>query len=112
MRREGKIFISGCLLVLFLCYQVGIIAFTHVHYVNGVMVVHSHPFGNDTHEHSAAQLLLIGQLSHVEMTAADLAPALTADCPLLYVIEPIRRVGWRMGVRLPSSLLRAPPSMR
>lgn len=97
--------------MLFLCYQVGIIAFTHVHYVNGVMVVHSHPSGSDKHEHTATQLLLIGQLSHVEMATADLAPTLSADCPLLYVVEPIRRVGWLMGVRLPAALLRAPPSM-
>lgn len=39
-----------CLLVLFVAYQTSITAFTHVHYVNGVIITHSHPFhGKHTH---------------------------------------------------------------
>ena len=47
------------LLVLFTMYLAGITAFTHFHYVNGVQVVHSHPF-QETHTHSDAAFLIIG----------------------------------------------------
>ena len=36
------------LLALFLTYQVSITLFTHVHIVNGVMIVHSHPSSEKT----------------------------------------------------------------
>ena len=33
-----------CLLILFLGYQLSVSAFTHLHIIDGVSVVHSHPF--------------------------------------------------------------------
>ena len=40
------------LLALFLTYQVSITLFTHVHIVNGVMIVHSHPSSEKHHTHT------------------------------------------------------------
>lgn len=55
--KKGKTRIKAlCLLVLFAVYQAGYTAFLHVHYVDGVPVVHSHPF-HQTHGHT---LLLPG----------------------------------------------------
>lgn len=47
------------LLVLFVMYQASITAFTHVHYINGVLISHSHPF-QGTHSHTQSELVVIG----------------------------------------------------
>lgn len=49
-------------LVLFIIYQTSVTAFAHVHYINGVSIIHSHPF-NGSHSHSKASLAVVGQLS-------------------------------------------------
>ena len=42
MKQKKKIIGALSLLVLFIMYQASITAFTHVHYVNGVLITHSH----------------------------------------------------------------------
>ena len=37
--------------------------FSHVHYVNGVMIVHSHPSDDDLHTHTEGQILTMAQVS-------------------------------------------------
>ena len=59
-----------CLLVLFVAYQTSITAFTHVHYVNGVIITHSHPF-HGKHTHSKSELLVIGRLSTFQAPEVD-----------------------------------------
>lgn len=59
-----------CLLALFVAYQASVTAFTHVHYVNGVLITHSHPFHNQ-HSHSATSLIVIGLLSHFSSDKPD-----------------------------------------
>ena len=59
-----------CLLVLFVVYQTSITAFTHVHYVNGVIITHSHPF-HGKHTHSKSELLVIGRLSTFQAPEVD-----------------------------------------
>lgn len=41
--------------LLFIAYLGGITLFTHSHVVNGVIIVHSHPFKGQ-HEHTEVQL--------------------------------------------------------
>ena len=53
-----KILLSFLLLTLFVTYQVSITMFTHVHYVNGVMIAHSHPY-KGTHSHTASNIIVI-----------------------------------------------------
>lgn len=67
------------LLLLFVTYQTCIIAFTHVHYINGVLITHSHPF-QDEHTHSKNELVVIGYLSSFQ------APDFNANASL----EPVR----------------------
>lgn len=61
-----------------------IVAFTHVHIVNGVTIVHSHPYhktddGRPDHEHGYAEFQLLHQLSVLQVTgAAFVAILLTA----------------------------------
>ena len=52
--------------VLFISYMAGITLFTHSHVVNGVTIVHSHPFKKDSpHSHTTVEFQLIHLLNHV-----------------------------------------------
>lgn len=52
--------------ILFIVYIGSISFFTHAHIVNGVTIVHSHPFDSDTnHEHTTAEFQLIQHLNAV-----------------------------------------------
>lgn len=60
--------------VIFITYACSITFFTHTHIVNGVTIVHSHPYlldenGNPDHEHSGAEIQLIHTLSTFFSTA-------------------------------------------
>lgn len=70
MMINGKIkaLLRVILPVIFITYACSITFFTHTHIVNGVTIVHSHPFltdedGNLTHEHTPAEIQLIQVLS-------------------------------------------------
>lgn len=67
-----------CLLpILFISYLAGITFFTHSHVVNGVTIVHSHPFNKDTdHNHTTTELQLIHLLSHVVTAGTVILPLL------------------------------------
>ena len=59
---------------LFIAYLGCIIAFTHVHIVNGVTIVHSHPFhktddGRPDHEHGYAEFQLLHQFVAILLAA-------------------------------------------
>lgn len=75
-----------CLLALFVAYQASVTAFTHVHYVNGVLITHSHPFHNQ-HSHSATSLIVIGLLSHFSSDKPDCCEMLHPMRALLRVLE-------------------------
>ena len=63
MAKKRLIFIPLFLLTLFVAYQASITMFSHIHYVNGVMIVHSHPSADDEHTHTASQILTLAQVS-------------------------------------------------
>ena len=52
------------LLTLFVAYQASIMHFSHIHYINGVMIVHSHPSTNNQHTHTEGQALTLAHISH------------------------------------------------
>ena len=61
------------LLILFISYLASITFFTHVHVVNGVTIVHSHPFKKDSpHSHTTVEFQLIHLLNHVVTTGAGI----------------------------------------
>ena len=63
--------------ILFISYLASITFFTHVHVVNGVTIVHSHPFKQGTaHQHSTVELLHIHILSHLITDSATVVFAL------------------------------------
>ena len=63
MQRNRYIFIPLFLLTLFVAYQVSITMFAHVHYINGVMIVHSHPSADNNHNHNESQILTLAKVS-------------------------------------------------
>ena len=71
MSRNRYIFIPLMLLILFVAYQASITMFAHMHYVNGVMIVHSHPSADNDHTHTDGQLLTLAHVS--EWTGVELA---------------------------------------
>lgn len=83
---------------LFIAYLGCIIAFTHVHIVNGVTIVHSHPFhktddGRPDHEHGYAEFQLLHQLSVLQITgAAFVAILLAAFIPLSVTYLSLRSI--------------------
>lgn len=80
------------LVVLFVSYYVGGIAFTHVHHYPTYSIIHSHPYlpgadGQTHHSHSTDALSTIEVLSHVVL---DMLPvfALCMTWMLLFVLFP------------------------
>lgn len=65
MKRENLVKgIKIALPVIFILYFISITFFTHSHVVNGVTIVHSHPYasnadGSPMHEHTGAEIQLI-----------------------------------------------------
>ncbi|NLL27235.1 MAG: hypothetical protein GX259_00395 [Bacteroidales bacterium] len=70
MREFYKKTISYFFLILFLGYYVSTFSFTHTHIVNGITIVHSHPYNLSSeaksinHQHSEKEFALIYTLSH------------------------------------------------
>ena len=69
-------------------YLVSFTFFAHVHVVNGVTIVHSHPFKKGAaHKHSTVELLLIHFLSHLTADGAAVVFALSLFIPFLLEIS-------------------------
>lgn len=83
--------------------------FTHVHYVNGIMVVHSHPSRDKHHKHTSSQIVLISQLSHFNTPKTETACVQTVERPLLYLLKYNGQVSYAKGIHLENLTLRAPP---
>ncbi|MGI6573306.1 MAG: hypothetical protein ACOX19_07815 [Fermentimonas sp.] len=70
------------LIVLFSLYMTGITLFYHEHRIGNARIVHSHPFGDDDHHHSASDFFLIAQLNHFASTA-DIVPRFDLNTPIV-----------------------------
>lgn len=64
--------ISTIVLCLFLFFQTATHFFVHPHRVDGVTVVHSHPFKSAAHTHTAQQIVSLAQ---AECLIADECPS-------------------------------------
>jgi len=101
------------LIVIFIHYYAGSVAFTHVHHFATYTIVHSHPYlpgadGNPHHTHSTAEYLTIMQLNTMTMLEGAL-PFLAIAAVLLLAVfllfTPI--IHQTRSIRVIS--LRAPP---
>jgi len=111
----GKL-LSVLLLILFLGYYSSITFFTHIHIINGVTIVHSHPFNSDkggessNSPHSNKELQIIQLLSDFFTTAVSLSFTVILFRSLLYKI-PIKSTedGFIGSCGYCTYSLRAPP---
>ena len=100
--------------ILFVSYLASLTFFAHVHVVNGVTIVHSHPFKKGAaHQHSTVELIHIHLLSHLMADGAAVVFALSLFIPfllclLLGCLQHIHFCSPYHGV----IALRAPPAFR
>lgn len=108
MKKTKKTILALSLLVLFVTYQASITAFTHVHYVNGVLITHSHPF-HGKHTHTQTALIVIGRLATFHSPEIAVYEDQHPMRVLLAVmeVEPVTSIQKGEVVRVLS--LRAPP---
>ncbi len=102
------------LLVLFAGYWSCVTLFPHVHRIDGLLYVHSHPYsgpaGNPTHSHSAQQFQLIAHLSLLVMALATLAALVRRPEGRTFLFGPLRPAR-RSFAPMRSCPLRAPPCL-
>lgn len=98
------------MLVLFVAYQTSITAFTHVHYVNGVLITHSHPF-QGKHTHSKTELVVINRLSTFHTPEVEAFEDLHPTRILLAVLEDEDITPLVKGDMVQILSLRAPPAL-
>ena len=86
MRQLYRNIIKFFLPVLFISYMAGITLFTHSHVVNGVTIVHSHPFKKGTeHNHTTVEFQLLHLLNQVLVTDSGLLPIFVVSVYHYYV---------------------------
>lgn len=112
MRRFYLNIMKWFLPVLFISYLTGITFFTHSHVVNGVTIVHSHPFKKGAeHSHTTVEFQLIHYLKHFQTTDAGF---LSVFAPFIALL--LRMLLWRPQLTghitpcIGAVSLRAPPS--
>lgn len=80
MRDKCAKFMKFSLPVLFIVYMGVVASFTHVHIINGVTIVHSHPYDKNPteHQHTGTELQLLHQLSTIQQAGS---------CSFDYVVQ-------------------------
>lgn len=96
--------------LLFITYLGGITLFTHSHVVNGVIIVHSHPFKGE-HQHTEAQLETIFFLSSFVASSSPLLTFVPAFLILLCVLSVLSSTRLKYIKSRNCIRLRAPPSL-
>ena len=109
MQKSRYIFIPLMLLTLFLAYQASITMFAHVHYVNGVMLVHSHPATDSEHTHTQSQILTLAQVSEWAGTEPVFVTLAEVSLSVFDTLECERQSQTLSDIHSHCISLRAPP---
>ena len=109
MWKNRYIYIPLMLLILFVTYQVSITMFAHMHYVNGVMIVHSHPSTDNEHTHTEGQILTLAQMSEWVGTEPVFVTLSEVSLSVFDTLECEREAKSLLDFYLHSISLRAPP---
>jgi hypothetical protein len=98
------------LLLIINAYQINILLFTHVHYVNGIPVAHSHP-NHGQHSHPDGGLLFIAFISSFHSLKPENYSGLDLSIySIIKTVEFINQPTLFKNVYLKIPSLRAPPS--
>ena len=109
MFEKKKIFIPLFLLTLFVGYQASISMFAHVHYINGGMIVHSHPSNDNQHTHTEGQILTMAQVSEWATVEPDFVTLGEVNLSVFYTLECNRMSCYVQDKYTDCISLRAPP---
>lgn len=97
--------------VIFIMYWAGATLFIHKHTIDGVSIVHSHPFSDASHHHSKGDLKWIDMLTHTAFEEAPDVPSVAFVAAysiiLLYAV-PQAFAGRKAFTHI---RLRAPPAL-
>ena len=110
MLKNRYIFVPLFLLTLFVSYQVSITMFSHIHYVNGVMIVHSHPSADSEHTHTQSQILTLAQVSEWAGTEPVFVTLAEVSLSVFDTFECERKSRTLSDIYSQYISLRAPPS--
>lgn len=100
---------ASLFLTVFVVYYAIISAYAHVHVVNGVMVVHSHPF-SDQHTHTAGQTLVLHYLTDFHSLEASVPLFVSSPFQPAFLIDYTEHVPTCLLPEFDSGIgLRAPP---
>ena len=94
-----RVLLSFLLLTLFVTYQVSITMFTHVHYVNGVMIAHS-----------TSNIVVIAHFATFHSLEAHVQYDFTPERPVLFTVEIPESIPVTTETHLRVISLRAPPA--
>ena len=79
------------------------------HYVNGVMIAHSHPY-KGTHSHTASNIIVIAHFASFHSLEVDVHYDFTPERPILFTVEIPESIPVTAGTHLQVISLRAPPA--
>lgn len=97
--------------LIFIAYLGGITLFTHSHVVNGVIIVHSHPFKGE-HQHTEVELETIFFLSSFAASGSLFTPSSTTVFWVLLCLLAVPAVERIKLIRTDCGIyLRAPPAV-
>ena len=102
--------LSVLLLTIFSVYYATVAFYTHAHILNGVTVMHAHPFHGE-HSHSQGQLILLNLFSHIySEEAGDIVHFPIPIRPYLYTLEDDYQTPAFVSDLVDGLYLRGPPS--
>ena len=114
MKARLQTYLRWILPVIFILYLGEIVSFTHVHIVNGVTIVHSHPSQDQDvqHKHSLQELQLFHSLSTIVVEDGAVAVLSLFDFIPSFLQEIETQVsGFLRKICFVSYHLRAPPAL-
>lgn len=102
--------LAFALIVLFTAYYASIVRYAHVHIVDGVAVVHSHPF-HIPHSHPAGQTFHLSFITSVECFEAGTPVLIQPDFHFLGLYLNDNTDKTVLSIPTGGICLRAPPSV-
>lgn len=99
------------LLTLLAAHMICVFCFTHVHVVNGVRIVHSHPYSESSgHQHTTQEFVLLAGISHLNALPSPSSVFEFRDYSTTVYIYINYRIGDKQMAPVPLYFLRAPPA--
>lgn len=97
------------LLTLFVVFKTSVTMFTHIHIVDGVIIVHSHPYADEHHTHSVEQIISIAQVASTQVLEPHAECNITVDCHVLHGESTVFVLSSAQTTDVCRPSLRAPP---